>query len=192
MLTPSKPRIAAFLAAAAATLAVAPAAHAADAPVNGTIVESTLDIAPPSPVSFSTTITGLDTTSKADVGSWRVNDKRGTGAGYTVNIAATAPTIAGAAPASPAKFTVDLVKADTPTQPGHADTEGPTLDAAASQSVLGTGWQVASVVKDSGLGMGEWTFAQGADDLELGIAANAKKGAYSTTLAFTVSAHPAV
>jgi hypothetical protein len=40
--------------------------------------------------------------------------------------------------------------------------------------------------------MGEWTFAQGADDLELGIAANAKKGAYSTTLAFTVSAHPTV
>ncbi|MEA2177428.1 MAG: hypothetical protein QOG77_725 [Solirubrobacteraceae bacterium] len=192
MLTLSKPRVAAFLAATAATLAVAPAAHAADAVVTGTVVESTLDITPPPPVSFTANITGLDTTAKASVGSWLVNDKRGTGAGYTVNIAASAPTIAGAAPASPEKYTVELVKPDTPTQAGHADAEGPTLDAAPRRSLLATGWQVASVVKDSSLGMGEWTFAQGADDLELGIAANAKKGAYSTTLAFTVSAHPTV
>jgi hypothetical protein len=185
-------RVAASLAAAAATLAVAPAAHAATADVSGSITGSTLDITAPTIVAFTAPLTGFKTTGKASVGSWDVKDLRGTGKGWAVTVSAGVPKIDNVTTTDP-KYTVRLLPADTPTNVDLTPDDAPTVATPAAQGsfdLLGPAAQVASAAEDANKGMGDWTFAQGADDLELGIPANAKVGAYTTTLTFTVASQP--
>jgi hypothetical protein len=202
MLTTSKPRIAAFLAAAAATLAVAPAAHATDpAPIiTGTVsATGTVDPDGAAPMAlgvpsitggFTKTLTGHNETATATVGAWTVNDRRGNGAGYNVNVTAGDPTIGGKAfAASDGAATVEYAgpaagaMSNTDTMP---DAEKPT-NLTGAQDLRATGGKQI-VTADTNHGLGAWTFPTA--DLTLGIPANARKGAYSTVLTFTLSGNP--
>jgi len=139
------------------------------------------DIAP-----FSATLTGAARTVHTAVGAWTLGDARGTGAGYSVTVAATAPTVDGSAAAAGTGAALTL----TPRAPvGEAGNLAvPGVPAAAPQ-LLGT--TAATIVNaPAGTGRGRWSVPADTgvtESLAILIPADAAAGAFSSTLTFTTA-----
>jgi hypothetical protein len=186
------PRAAAVLAGTAASLALVPAAFAADitsdtALATGTVAGDGLEFVKPDVTGvFDGTITGHTLTLSAPVNAWTVLDKRGTGAGYDVSVAAGAVDRDGTTLAS-LPVTLDQPNGSTATNADGLDpaTDGPSLVTTTAVNLRSGAATIVSA--DADQGMGEWTVPATAETLALTLPANAKAGAYSTTLTYTVS-----
>ncbi len=101
-------RIVAGLAVVSA-VAVAPmAAQAANSDATGTLTGGSLSNNAPAITPFGMTLSGINQTVTTAVGATTLVDARGTNAGYTVTVAATAPTVEGVAPSQIALLTKQL------------------------------------------------------------------------------------
>jgi hypothetical protein len=165
-------------------LAVAPiAAQAADTPVTGTLTAGALSDTAPAITAFSTALTGVTQTVNTAVGAWSVTDARGTNAGYSVTVAASAPTVAGAAGGAGTGGSLTLTPTTATAAAGNPATVGPV---AASAQLLGTtAATIQNAIADTG--QGKWDFASGATSLAVVIPGDASVGEYSSTLTFTAA-----
>ncbi len=173
----------AALACGLAAAAVVPAASQADTTaVDWTIAGGSLTVAAPAITAFSATLTGVDQTVRTAVGNWQVDDATGSGDGYNVTASASAPQIGGAA--APAGSTITLTPPSAATDPDGGTADGPTI-ASGPLELTGGAVQVASAA--AGRGIGQWSFAQGADDLAVVVPGKATAGAYTSTITFTTA-----
>lgn len=141
----------------------------------------------------STQLTGATQTITTNFNDWRVNDARGSGAGWNVTFQATQFSDGGT-PAKTLPTSSLKVKAPvaTPVDP---------LNLAVAPVVQGVPpWTLdgASAVKlysaVANTGQGEWNFDHAnlvaSKDLELTVPANAQAGTYTSTLTFTLGSTP--
>jgi hypothetical protein len=136
--------------------------------------------------SFAATLTGAVQTIHTAVGAWSVADSRGTGAGYSVTVAATAPTVDGSPVAAGTGASMTLTPRTPTRAAGNAATTGPV--AAAARQLSTTATTIATAIP--GTGRGGWDFPADTGDLrslELLIPADAGPGAFSSTLTFTTA-----
>ncbi len=134
---------------------------------------------------FSATLTGAARTVHTAVGAWTVGDARGTGAGYSVSVSATPPTVGGDAEAAGTGAALTL----TPRAPvGEAGNLAvPGVPAAAQ--LLGT-TATTIVNAPAGTGRGRWNVPAdtgATESLAILIPADADAGAFSSTLTFTAA-----
>jgi hypothetical protein len=135
---------------------------------------------------FAATLTGAMQTLHTAVGAWSLTDSRGTGAGYSVTVAATAPTVDGSSAAAGTGASMTLTPRTPTPATGNAATTGPV--AAAARQLSTTATTIATAIP--GTGNGGWDFPADTGDLrslELLIPADAGPGAFSSTLTFTTA-----
>ncbi|MDX6690313.1 MAG: hypothetical protein QOG15_1770 [Solirubrobacteraceae bacterium] len=135
---------------------------------------------------FDARLTGLTQTVRTSVGAWSVTDARDSNAGYSVTVAATAPTVDGSTSAagSGAQLLLTPVTATRPSNNPAAT--GPV--AAAEQTLTPIAATIAHA--PAGTGQGEWDFpadADGAQSLAIVIPGDVDAGAFSSTLTFTTA-----
>ena len=135
---------------------------------------------------FSATLTGLTRTVRTGVGAWSVTDATGTGAGYSVTVTATPPTVNGSVARAGTGGFLTLTPRTATAATGNPAPTGPV---ARSAQVLGT---AATTIQNAppGTGQGEWGFAADAGEdasLAVRIPGDAGAGTYSTTLTFTTA-----
>lgn len=177
-------RIVAGLAVVSA-FAVAPmAAQAADTTATGTLSAGSLSNSAPVIAAFSTALTGVNQTVTTDVGAWSVNDARGNDAGYSITLAATAPTVAGTTDGAGTGGSLTMGSTTATAAAGNPATAGPI---ASGPQVLST---TAATIDNAaaGTGQGQWDFAADAANLSVVIPGDADAGAYSSTLTYTTAA----
>lgn len=134
---------------------------------------------------FAATLTGAAQTIHTAVGAWSVVDSRGTGAGYIVTVAATAPTVDGSSAAAGTGASMTLTPRIPAAAAGNTAT-GPVP--AAAPQLSATAATIATAIP--GTGQGGWNFPADTGDvrsLALVIPANAGAGAFSSTLTFTTA-----
>jgi ethanolamine utilization microcompartment shell protein EutS len=135
---------------------------------------------------FTVKLTGLTQTVHTALGAWDVNDATGTGAGYSVTVAATNPTVDGSAAGAGTGASITL----TPTTATAATSNpAPTGPVAEPAQTLGP---TPSTIDNApaGTGQGEWDFAADNgtnENLAVVIPGDASAGAYSSTLTFTTA-----
>lgn len=172
------------------TFAVAPMAQAADTNVTGTLIAGPLSNTAPAITPLANVArTGVNQTLTTAVGAWGVNDASGSNLGYSITVAATAPTVGGSAPAAGTGGSMTLTPTTATAAAGNPATTGPV---AAAAQLLGT---TAATIDSAaaGTGHGQWDFAADSGstkNLSVVIPANASAGAYSSTLTYTTA--PAV
>ncbi len=128
------------------------------------------------------TLNGAAQSAGTAVSDWSVNDARGTGAGWEVTVAASALTTGGVTPVTMTGATLTLAPSTaSPTDVSNAS----TAPVVAGGDVLAGTVKVADA--DAGTGLGDWALAQGADDLSLGVPANARAGSYTSTITTTLT-----
>jgi hypothetical protein len=140
----------------------------------------------PAITAFAATLTGATQTIHTAVGAWSLADSRGTGAGFIVTVAATAPTVGGSSSAAGTGASMTLTPRTPTAAAGNAATTGPV--AAAARPLSTTATTIAAAIP--GTGKGGWDFPADTGDersLELVIPADAGAGAFSSTLTFTTS-----
>ena len=135
---------------------------------------------------FSATLTGAARTVHTAIGAWTLGDARGTGAGYSVTVAATAPTVNGSTAAAGTGAALTL----TPRAPvGEAGNLAVAGIPAAAPQLLGT--TAATIVNaPAGTGRGRWSVhadSGATESLAILIPADADAGAFSSTLTFTTA-----
>ena len=180
-------RIVAGLAVVSA-FAVAPmAAQAADTNATGTLTAGSLSNTAPAITALgNVALTGVAQTKTTDVGAWSVTDARGSNAGYSITLAATAPTVGGSASAAGTGGSLTMGAAPTASVgAGNQAATGPVSNVSAQ--VLGTtAVSIANAAVTAGQGL--WDFAADPDNLSVVIPGNASVGAYSSTLTYTTAA----
>src|ERR1035441_2136037 len=90
-------RVAAGLAVLSAFAVLPIAAQAAESNLEGTLSGGALSNTAPTITPFAATLSGVTQTITTKVGAWEVTDATGSNAGYSVTVAATAPTVGGSA-----------------------------------------------------------------------------------------------
>jgi hypothetical protein len=186
-MTPQVARIAAGLAVVSAFGAAPVVAQAASTAATGTLSAGALSNTAPVIAPFGTTLTGLTQTVNTALGAWNVTDATGSNAGYSVTVAATAPTVAGSAAGAGIGGSITLTPTAATAAAGNPAAGGPTAKPA---QVLST---TAATIDNAlaGSGQGEWDFAADngttQNNLAVVIPGNASAGAYSSTLTFTTA-----
>ena len=135
---------------------------------------------------FEATLTGLTQTVRTAVGAWSVTDARGNNAGYSVTVAAGAPTVDGSTSAAGTGAEMTLTPVTPTPASGHPAGTGPV--AMPPQVLSTTAATIASAV--AGTGQGGWDFAADsgvAKSLAVVIPGDASAGAYQSTLTFTTA-----
>ena len=177
-------RIVAGLAVVSA-VAIAPiAAQAATTDATGTLTGGSLSNNAPAITAFGMTLSGINQTVTTAVGATTLVDARGTSAGYTVTVAASAPTVGGIAAAAGTGGSIKLTPGAATATAGNAATTTPVV---AAQQTLST--TASTIYSSTALAPaeGSWDLASG-NNLEIVIPGNAKAGAYSSTLTYTTAA----
>lgn len=174
-------RIVAGLAVASA-FAVAPMAQAADTNATGTLSAGELTNTAPAITPFSTTLTGISQTVTTDVGAWSVTDATGSNAGYSITVAATAPTVDGILADAGTGGSLTMGATTATAAPGNSG----TAPVSSSQLLSTTAATIDNAA--AGTGQGRWNFAADAANLSVVIPGNASAGAYSSTLTYTTAA----
>jgi len=184
--SPRVTRVATGLAVVSA-FAVAPmAAQAEDTNVGGTLTAGSLSNTAPAIAALgNVALTGVAQTKTTDVGAWSVTDARGSNAGYSITLAATAPTVGGSAPAAGTGGSLTMGAAPTASVgAGNGAATGPVRNVSAQ--VLGTtAVSIANAAATTGQGL--WDFAAVGNNLSVVIPGNASAGAYNSTLTYTAA-----
>jgi hypothetical protein len=183
------PRVAVGMAVIGAFAMAPVAAQAADSNATGTLTAGALSNTAPAFTPFSTALTGLTQTVTTPVGAWDVNDATGSNAGYSVTVAASAPTVGGATAGAGTGRSITLTPttATATAAANNPAATGPVADAA--QTLTPTASTIDNAA--AGTGQGEWDFAAdtgGAHNLSVVIPGDASAGAYSSTLTYTTAA----
>ena len=185
-LAPRVSRVAAGMAVLCA-FAVAPvAAQAADTTLSGTLTAGSLSDTAPTLGSVDATLTGLTQTLDTTVGSWSVTDATGSNAGYSVTVAASAPTVSGTGHTIGTGSSITLTPSTATAASLNPASTGPVAESA---QVLST---TAATIDNAPAtnGQGEWDFAADSGStksLAVVIPGDASAGAYSSTLTFTTA-----
>lgn len=135
---------------------------------------------------FEATLTGVTQTVHTAVGGWSVDDSRATNTGYSVTVTATAPTVNGSPSAAGTGAALMLTPRTPTAAAGNPSSTGPV--AAGVQALSTTAATIADVAPDTG--QGAWDFpadTAAIKSLALVIPADAKAGAFSSTLTFTAA-----
>jgi hypothetical protein len=183
--SPRMARVAVGLAAVSA-FAVAPMAQAATTNATGTLSAGSLTNTAPAITAFSATLSGVNQTVTTDVGAWGVTDATGSNAGYSVTVAATAPTVAGSAANAGTGGSLTLTKTTATAATGNSTTDAPLTTAGTTQLLTTTAATVANAAATTG--QGAWDFPAADDGLSVVIPGDASAGAYSSTLTYTTAA----
>jgi hypothetical protein len=135
---------------------------------------------------FNAKLTGHDQTVNMRVGAWSVTDARNSSAGYSVTVAASAPTVDGSTTAAGTGGSLTVTPGTATAAANNPPSTGPV---AASAQLLGT---TAATVENApaGTGQGKWEFAAdsgSAHSLAVVIPGNASAGSYDSTLTFTTA-----
>jgi Ice-binding-like len=135
---------------------------------------------------FTTQLTGLNQTVSTTVGEWGVTDARLGNAGYSVTLAASAPTVNGSTSAAGTGGSLTLTPGTATAANNNPPSTGPLPTPAQILS------PTAATIENAplGTGHGEWDFAAdagSADSLAVLIPGNADAGSYSSTLMFTTA-----
>jgi WxL domain surface cell wall-binding len=180
-------RVAASLAVVSA-FAVAPmTALAANTDATGTLAAGSLTNVAPVIAPFNATLTGLTQTVDTKVGASSVTDATGSGAGYSITVAASAPTVGGVPAAAGTGSTLTLTPVAPTAAAGNPAATGPVATAGA-QALSAVATTVANAAV--GTGQGKWDFAADAgavSSLAVVIPGDARAGAYSSTLTYTTA-----
>jgi hypothetical protein len=139
---------------------------------------------------FTTKLTGLSQTVRTTLGGWTVTDARLGNPGYSVTVAASAPTVDRSTSAAGTGGALTLTPSAAIAASYNPPSTGPVPTPAQTLSPTAVTIENAPV----GTGHGEWDFAAdagGANSLAVLIPGNADAGSYSSTLTFT-TAPPAV
>jgi hypothetical protein len=145
-----------------------------------------LSNAAPAIAPFTARLTGLDQTVHTTLGAWSVTDARGTDAGYSVSVSASAPTVNGSPTAAGTGGSITLTPSTATAASGNSATTGPV--AALAQPLSTTPVTIDNA--PAGTGQGEWDFAAdtvGSPSLAIIIPGNVSAGTYSSTLTFTTA-----
>lgn len=174
--------------AAVSAFAFAPmAAQAATTTATGTLGTGALSVAAPAITAFTASLTGVNQSVTTGVGAWSLNDSVGDGAAYNVSVKAAAPTIAGASIAG-SLDTTWLTLTPTTAVPGTGNPATSSPTAIATPVALGA---TAAIIENAAADVGPGLQAFPADSgsgLSVVIPGNAKTGAYSDTLTYTIAA----
>src|ERR1019366_3628866 len=135
-------RVAAGLAVLSAFAVLPIAAQAAESNLEGTLSGGAPSNTAPTITPFAATLSGVTQTITTKVGAWEVTDATGSNAGYSVTVAATAPTVGG----SPAPFP----PAPAPAAAGNPAAAGPV--ATTAQTLSPTAATIENVPAASGQG----------------------------------------
>jgi WxL domain surface cell wall-binding len=179
----------------AAAVLLPSAASAASTNTSVTLTGGTLSFTVnPTATNFATTaLTGSTQTLTTDFNDWRVNDARGSGAGWNVTMQASQFSDGGSNTLpvgslklkTPVVTPVDLLNLAVPPVVSLIPTPPWTLDGGSAVKV------VSAAV---GTGQGEWNFDQvnliASKDLDLTVPANASAGTYTSTITSTLSTGP--
>lgn len=162
------------------------AAQAADTDATGTLSAGSLSNTAPAITAFSATLTGVTQTVPTAVGAWSVTDATGSNSGYSVTVAASAPTVGGTTAGAGTGGSLTLTPTTATAASGNPAIIGPV---ARSAQLLST---TAATIENAivGTGQGKWEFAadSGATkNLSVVIPGNASSGAYSSTLTYTTA-----
>jgi hypothetical protein len=135
---------------------------------------------------FTTNLTGLSQTVSTTVGEWSVTDARLGNAGYSVTVAASAPTVDGSTSDAGTGGSLTLTPGAASAANNNPPSTGPISTAPQILS------PTAATIENAplGTGHGEWDFAAdagSADSLAVLIPGNADAGSYSSTLTFTTA-----
>ncbi|MGD0452971.1 MAG: WxL domain-containing protein [Solirubrobacteraceae bacterium] len=161
------------------------AAQAAETNLEGTLSGGALSNTAPAVTPFTATLTGVTQTVKTAVGAWNVTDATGANAGYSVTVAATAPTVGGSAAAAGTGSTLTLTPATATAAAGNPAATGPVADG--PQTLTTTASTIENAPAASGQGGWEFAADAGTKSLSVVIPGNASVGAYSSTLTFTTA-----
>jgi hypothetical protein len=154
--------------------------------VNSAQCAGSLSNTAPPIAAFTAGLTGLNQTVRTTVGAWSVTDARGSNAGYSVTVAASAPTVNGSSAAAGTGGSLTLTPTTATAASGNPSSTPPLP---APPQILGT---TAATVENApaGTGQGQWNFAADAGSVEslaALIPGDARAGSYSTTLTFTTA-----
>jgi hypothetical protein len=190
-LTPRVVRVAAGLAVASA-FAVAPMVAQADTTTaTGTIGAGALSEVAPAIAPFTAALTGVNQSVGTAVGAWSLTDAVGDGAAYNVSVSAGAPTIGGTSIAGSLGSTWLALTPTTAT----ADASNPAPASTHPVAIAGpvAVGATAATIENAAVntGAGQWDFAAdtgAVHSLAVTLPGNAKSGAYSDTLTYTIAA----
>jgi hypothetical protein len=136
---------------------------------------------------FTAKLTGLNQTVHTAVGAWSVTDARGSNAGYSVTVMASAPTVNGSSAAAGTGGSLTLTPATATAASGNPAITGPVP--APPQTLSLTAVTIENA--PAGTGQGEWDFSadSGSDQsLAIVVPGDAESGSYSSVLTFTTAA----
>src|ERR1019366_5378567 len=178
-------RVAAGLAVLSAFAVLPIAAQAAESNLEATLSGGALSNTAPTITPFAATLSGVTQTITTKVGAWEVTDATGSNAGYSVTVAATAPTVGGSAAGAGTGSSVTFTPATPTAAAGNPAAAGP--GAPTAQTLSPTAATIENAPAASG--QGGWDFAaDGAGkSLAVVIPGNASAGAYTSTLTFTTA-----
>lgn len=188
----SSPRTfrAAVAVAVVGAFAVVPVAAHANPPnttdADGTLTAGGLTVTAPGISTFDTALTGVTQVIPAQVGAWNVTDATGSNDGYSITVAASAPTVNGLTSDAGTDPTLQLTPTTATAATGNPATTGPVAEAV--QTLTTTPSTIDNAAP--GTGQGEWDFAADTGstaNLAIVIPGDASAGAYSSTLTFTTA-----
>jgi hypothetical protein len=136
---------------------------------------------------FTAKLTGLNQTVHTAVGAGSVTDARGSNAGYSVTVMASAPTVNGSSAAAGTGGSLTLTPATATAASGNPAITGPVP--APPQTLSLTAVTIENA--PAGTGQGEWDFSadSGSDQsLAIVVPGDAESGSYSSVLTFTTAA----
>lgn len=188
-LTPRVARVAAGLAVVSAFAAAPVLAQADTTTATGTLGAGALSVTAPAITAFSAPLTGVNQSVTTAVGAWTLTDSVGDGAAYHVTVSAGAPTI-GATSIAGSLGSTWLSLTPTTATP---DTNNPATTSPTAVAVPVAVGATAATIQNAAanVGAGRQNFAAdtgGVKSLAITIPGNAKAGAYSDTLTYTIAA----
>jgi hypothetical protein len=190
-LSPRVSRVAAGLAVVSAFVAAPMVAQADTTTATGTISAGSLSEAAPAITAFTAGLTGVNQSVSTTVGAWTLTDAVGDGAAYNVSVSAGAPTIGGTSIAGSLGSTW-LALTPTTATPNANNPAPATTHPVAVAGPVAVGATAATIENAAvNTGAGQWDFAAdtgGVQSLAVTIPGNAKAGAYSDTLTYTIAA----
>jgi hypothetical protein len=154
--------------------------------ISATQCAGSLSNTAPPITAFTARLTGRNQTVRTTIGAWSVTDARSGNAGYSVTVAASAPTVDGSSAAAGTGGSLTL----TPTTATAASGNPPGIaPVCAPAQTLST---TASTIENApaGTGQGQWNFAADAGSVEslaTVIPGDASVGSYRSTLTFTTA-----
>jgi hypothetical protein len=147
---------------------------------------TSMSITAPPITPFSAKLTGRNQTVSTAVGAWSVTDATGSNAGYSVTVAASAPTVNGSTSAAGTGGSLTLTPIIATAATGNPPSTGPVP--APAQTLSATPATIENA--PPGTGQGEWDFntdSGATKSLTVVIPADASAGDYESTLTFTTA-----